>query len=85
MSMGLQLRVEAVYDGIDANGNIMLHEVTIRGERNSIQRLDHRWLNGARSGWPQGIPEGSKVRFYASPLYRRGGARITDVRQVEVI
>ena len=86
MGMGLQLRVEATYEGIDSHGNILLHEVTIRGEKkNSIQRLEHRWLNGARSGWPGGIESGSRVRFYASPLYRPGGARITDIREVVVL
>jgi hypothetical protein len=86
MSMGLQLQVEAIYSLTDHRGNVLLHDVIIRGEKkNSIQRIDHRWLNGARSGWPGDVPEGSKIRFFASPLYRRGGARLTDVRQVEVI
>ena len=86
MSMGLQLQVTATYEGTDSHGNILLHDVLVRGEKkNSIQRLEHRWLNGARSGWPGGVAPGSRVRFFASPLYRHGGARITDIREMVVL
>lgn len=86
MSMGLQLQVEATYEGTDSHGNILLHDVLVRGEKkNSIQRLDHRWLNGAHANWPGNVDVGARVRFYASPLYRPGGARLSDVRELEVI
>ena len=86
MSMGLQLQVTATYEGIDSHGNILLHDVLVRGEKkNSIQKVDHRWLNGTRSGWPGGVEPGVRVRFYASPLYRPGGARLTDIREIVVI
>ena len=86
MGMGLQLQVTATYEGTDSHGNILLHEVTIRGEKkNSIQRLDHRWLNGAHANWPGNVDVGDRARFYASPLYRPGGARITDFREMVVL
>ena len=83
--MDLQLRIIATYDGIDPNGNIILHEVTIRGDRRTDIKKDHAWLNGAHANWPENVAVGARVRFYASPLHRRGGAKITDVRQLEVI
>jgi hypothetical protein len=83
--MDLQLRIIATYDGIDPNGNTILHEVEIRGDRRTDIKKDHAWLNGAHANWPGKVPVGARVRFFASPLHRRGGARITDVRQLEVI
>ena len=86
MSMGLQLQVTATYEGTDSHGNILLHDVLVRGEKkNSIQRLDHRWLNGAHANWPGNVSVGSRIRFFASPLHRRGGAKLTDCREVGVI
>ena len=86
MGMGLQLQVTATYEGTDTHGNILLHDVLVRGEKkNSIQKVDHRWLNGEHANWPGNVAVGSRVRFYASPLYRPGGARITDVRNLVVL
>lgn len=83
--MDLQLRIIATYDGIDQNHNVILHDVEIRGERRTQIKRDHQWLNGEHANWPGNVPIGSKVRFYASPLYRPGGARLTDVREVRII
>ena len=83
--MDLSLRITAIYDGIDPHGNIILHEVSIQGDRRTNAKKDHAWLNGQHVNWPGNVDVGSKVRFFASPLYRRGGARITDIREVEVV
>jgi hypothetical protein len=60
-------------------------ETSSRMRSKSDIKKDHAWLNGAHANWPGKVPIGARVRFYASPLHRRGGARITDVRQLEVI
>ena len=78
------MQVTATYMGADHNHNILLHEVEIRGDK-KIEKLDHRWLNGEHANFPPDVPVGSKVRFFASPHYRRGGARLSDVRELEVI
>jgi len=83
--MDLSLRITATYDGIDQHGNIILHGVSIQGDRRTCIKKDHAWLNGQHANWPGNVEAGSKVRFFASPLYRKGGARITDVRQLEVL
>jgi len=47
-------------------------------------------LHGERSNfpgpeYPDGIPEGARIRFFACLFPREGGARLTDCRQLEVI
>jgi len=83
--MDLSLRITATYDGTDPNGNIILHEVSIQGDRRTDVKKDHAWLNGQHANWPGGVDVGSRVRFYASPLYRRGGPRLTDVRSLVIL
>jgi len=83
--MDLSLRITATYDGTDPHGNIILHEVAIQGDRRTDIKKDHAWLNGQHANWPGGVDVGDRVRFFASPLHRKGGARLTDIREVEVI
>ena len=73
------LRLEATYDGQDCHGHHILKDV-----RGDMVR-SHAWLNGERSNFPDGIQPGTRVRFFACLFPRRGGARLTDCRQVEVI
>jgi hypothetical protein len=78
------IRIEAIYQGIDDNGNHLLLDV-----KGDLTR-DHAYLNGERSNfpgpeYPEGIPAGSRIRFFACIFPRRGGARLTDIRQLEVI
>lgn len=72
--------VEATYAGRDKHGHHLLQDVIQDGEA-----LDHRWLNGERANFPEGIEPGSRIRFIASPLHRHGGIRLTDVREVKVL
>jgi len=83
--MDLSLRIIATYDGTDSNGNILLHEVSIQGDRRTDIKKDHAWLNGQHANWPGNVDVGSRVRFFASPLYRRGGAKLTDIRDLKVL
>ena len=83
--MDLSICITATYDGIDPHGNIILHEVAIQGDRRTSIKKDHAWLNGQHANWPGNVDVGSKVRFFASPLHRKGGARITDVRDLKVL
>jgi hypothetical protein len=78
------LRITATYEGVDQHGHYMLKDVT-----GDLTR-DHVWLNGERSNfpgpeYPDGIREGSRIRFFACLFPRMGGARLTDVRQLEVL
>lgn len=45
----------------------------------------HCWLNAKYSNFPEGIPHGTKVSFWASFFPRMGGQRLTDVREVRII
>jgi hypothetical protein len=78
------MRVLATFAGFDCNNNALLLDVEIRDER-KVQKLDHRWINGQRGNFPLDVPMGSRVQFFASPLHRKGGAKLTDCREVEVI
>lgn len=78
------LRLEATYDGQDCHGHHILKDV--RGD----MCRDHAYLNGERSNfpgpeYPMGIEPGSRIRFHACLFPRRGGARLTDVRDLKVI
>ncbi len=72
-------RIEATYAGQDGNGHHLLRNVS-----GSLHR-DWYYVNGQRGNFPEGIPPGSRIRFFASPHYTRKGPRITDVRQVVVL
>ena len=73
------MRIEATYRGQDRHGHHMLEDL------DGDVRADHRYINGVFGNWPSGVPIGARVSFYASPLYRPGGPRITDVREVRVL
>lgn len=73
------LRLEATYGGRDKHGHHVL--LDIRGD---VTR-DHHWVNGVRGNFPEGLPVGTRVRFFASPHKTRGGIKITDIREVKVI
>lgn len=45
----------------------------------------HCWLNSEHSGFPDGIEHGTKVRFWASYFPRKGGQRLTECREIEII
>jgi hypothetical protein len=80
-----QLQVTATYKGIDQNGNHMLADCEIRGEKRTYIKRDHHYVNGIMGNFPIGVPVDAKIKFFASPLFRHGGARLTDCREVEVI
>ena len=78
------IRVIATYSGEDSHGHHLLTDVS-----GDIIR-SHAWLNGERSNfpgpvYPEGIKEGARIRFFACLFPRMGGARLTDVRQLQVI
>jgi hypothetical protein len=78
------LHITATYAGQDKHGCYLLHDLT------GDMKRDHAYLHGERANfpgpeYPEGIPEGSRIRFYACLFPREGGARLTDIRQLEVI
>jgi len=75
------MKLEATYAGLsrDGRGNHVLEDVT-----GDIVRT-HHYVNGEYGNWPEGVPIGARVTFFASPHDRRGGRRITDVRDLKVI
>lgn len=79
MSQPRSLRLEATYMGTPRRQHHLL--VDVAGD---LAR-DHAWVNGPYGNWPDGIPIGSRVRFFASPHFRPGGARLTDIREVRVV
>jgi hypothetical protein len=84
MKIDSGIRIEATYQGIDDNGNHLLSDV------HGDMVRDHAYLNGERSNfpgpeYPDGIKAGSRIRFFACIFPRRGGARLTDAREIQVI
>jgi len=75
----LSWKLEATYAGTPRRQHHLLLDV-----EGDIHR-DHAWVNGPHGNWPEGIPIGARVRFFASPHFRPGGARLTDIREIEVI
>lgn len=73
------IRIEATYQGIDANGNHLLLDVA------GDMTRDHAYLNGERSNFPEGIQPGKRIRMFCCIFPRRGGARLTDCREVKII
>lgn len=45
----------------------------------------HCWINAEYGNFPDGIKHGARVRFWASYFPRKGGQRLTEVREVEII
>lgn len=74
------MRIEATFQGRDTHGHILLKDLS-----GDVVR-DHGYLNGTHSNFPDGIKPGSRVRFYCSPLRRKGKEpRMTDIRECRVI
>ena len=73
------MKVIATYVGQDGRGHHLLRDVLVDGAAR-----DHHWLNGSRSNFPAGVPVGSRVRFFASPVMTRAGSRLTDVRDLVI-
>jgi hypothetical protein len=46
---------------------------------------DHAWCNAEYSNFPENVPHGAKVGFWASFFPRMGGQRLTDIREVRII
>lgn len=73
------LRIEATYVKRDRHGCFFLQDL-----KGDVKR-DHAWLHSEMANFPEGIQPGSKIRFYASFFPRPGGARLTDIRELEVL
>ena len=48
-------------------------------------RDQHCWLNAVWGNWPEGLKHGDRVTFWASTHPRRGGCKITEARQIEIV
>lgn len=63
----------------------LIQEVMVIEKGHKKPFRDHVWCNAGHSGFPDGIPHGARVRFWASYFPRKGGQRLTEVREVEII
>jgi len=72
-------KLEATYAGTPHGKDHLLLDV------NGGVRRDHAWINALHGNWPDGIPVGSRVSFFASPHYRHGECKLTDIREARVI
>jgi hypothetical protein len=73
------MKIIATYAGRSRAGHHLLKNL------DGDLKRDHAWLNYPRSGFPEDVPVGARVQFYADIFYRYAGPRLTDVREVSVI
>lgn len=78
MQRKLNYKIEATYQGIRSENHILT-------EVSGDVKRDHLWINGSRGNFPDDVPIGSRVKFFASLLDTRNGPRITDVRELAII
>jgi len=81
------IRLEATYAGrgYEKPHHLFTEVVQIDHGMRKAYRDGHAWLNAEFSGFPDGIEHGAKVRFWASYFPRKGGQRLTECREIEII
>jgi hypothetical protein len=81
------IHLKGIYAGVgyEKPHHLFTDVVQIENGHEKPYRDKHCWLNAEFSGFPDGIPHGTRVSFWCSYHPRPGGRKLTEARNIIII